>query len=269
MGSAYTEQSVSPHLGYAVRDIVTPESAFYYWTPECDEGVLLEHGEKEGFTYFPVKLNGVFKSVMKLDSLKSGDRDIVPLTSEWLIAADTPILHLLKLFAQDNTRNFFVLSSSEIIGMVSPADLNRIPARASIYLLVAHFETLLTELIRQKIGETDEELSQYLSENRVTKATDLRDQERRVDLELPLIHYLNMFDLVEIIKHHDNLRKLLGFESKNSCNVLKFETVRNAISHQNRLLINPNEDIKKIHADCNIMIESIEKMSKILKNPIT
>lgn len=260
----HSEQTISRQIGYTVREIATPESAFDYWMPGCDETELLKVAEDNGYTYFPVKEDGLFKGVMTINSLKSGDRNIMPLTSDWLIAADTPILHLLELFAEDDTRNFFVLSSSKVMGMVSPADLNRIPARASVYLLVAHYETLVTELIRQEIGESDEALSQYLSEKSIEKARNTRNQERDEDLELPLIRYVNLFDLVEIIKTHDELRHRLAFESKNSVDTMKFNTVRNAVAHLNNLLINAKDDIKKINDDCDKIIEYSEKISQIL-----
>lgn len=262
----YTEQTISRQIGYTVREIATPESAFDYWIQGCDETELLRQGEKEGYSYFPVKENGLFKGVMTINSLKSGDRKIMPLTSDWLIAADTPILHLLELFAEDDTRNFFVLSSSKVMGMVSPADLNRIPARASVYLLVAHYETLLTELIRQEIGETQEALRRYLSEKSIEKAQNTRNQERHEDLELPLIRYVNLFDLVEIIKKHDDLWKRMGFKKRDASNVLKFNTVRNAVAHLNNLLINTKDDIKKINEDCGKMIEYSRKISQILRD---
>jgi hypothetical protein len=257
-------QMINRQIGYSVREIATPESAFDYWTKNSDEAKLLERAKKEGYTYFPVKENELITGVMTVESLKSGERDIVPLTHDWLIAADTPILHLLELFAKDDTRNFFVLSSSEIIGIVSPADLNRIPARASVYLLVAHFETLLTELVRQKIGETEEELSTYLSEKSIEKARETRNQERKEDLELPIIRYIYLFDLVEIIKKHDELREQLGFESNSSVDTMKFNTVRNAVAHLNNLLINSKGDIKKINSDCDRIIKYSEKISRIL-----
>ncbi|MCX9077341.1 MAG: hypothetical protein OIN84_05120, partial [Candidatus Methanoperedens sp.] len=216
-----------------------------------------------------VKENGLLNGVMTVNSLQSGDRRIMPLTSDWLIAADTPILHLLELFAEDDTRNFFVLSSSKIMGMVSPADLNRIPARASVYLLVAHYETLLTELIRQEIGETEETLRRYLSERSIEKARNTRNQERDADLELPLIRYLNLFDLVEIIKKHDNLWQCLDFEKRDAANILKFTTVRNAVAHLNNLLINTKDDIRKINADCGKMIEYSQKITQMLRDTNT
>ncbi|MBZ0292237.1 MAG: hypothetical protein K8L99_06680 [Anaerolineae bacterium] len=261
----HTEQTISRQIGYTVREIATPESAFDYWIQGCDETELLKQGEKEGYTYFPVKENGLFKGVMTINSLKSGDRKIMPLTSDWLIAADTPILHLLELFAEDDMRNFFVLSSSKIMGMVSPADLNRIPSRASVYLLVAHYETLLTELIRQEIGETDEALNRYLSEKSIEKARNTRNQERSEDLELPLIRYIYLFDLVEIIKRHDDLWDRLGFIKRDHANVLKFNTIRNAVAHLNNLLINTKDDIKKINDDCDKIIEYSQKISQLLR----
>ncbi len=266
MNKMYMKQTISRQIGYTVREIATPESAFDYWMPGCDEKELLKVAEDNGYSYFPVKEDGLINGIMTVDSLKSGEREIMPLTSDWLIAADTPILHLLELFAEDDTRNFFVLSSSKVMGMVSPADLNRIPARASVYLLVAHYETLVTELIRQEIGETDEAISRYLSEKSIEKARETRNKKRSKDLELPLIRYVNLFDLVEIVKQHDELRDRLEFESKKSVDTMKFDIVRNPVAHLNNLLINSKDDIKKINDDCNKIIEYSGKISQILSD---
>jgi len=74
--------------------------------------------------------------------------------------------------------------------------------------------------------------------------------------------------LVEIIKKHDELREPLGFDSKGSVDILKFNTVRNAVAHLNNLLIRSKDDIKKIYDDCDKIIEYSKKISRILdSNP--
>ncbi|MEM9952436.1 MAG: hypothetical protein AAF846_12580 [Chloroflexota bacterium] len=258
--------TVNRQIGYSVNEISTPKSRFDYLTEDIDRKTLLKIAENKGYTYFPIQENGVIVSIMPVKDIKQNKLESIPLTSDWLIAAE-PILHLLELFAKDNTRNFFVLSSSEIVGLVSPADLNRIPARASVYLLVANFETLLTELIRREVGETLEKLRRFLSENSINKAIKTRQQEQNEDLELPIIHYLQWFDLVDVIAEHETLRSKLDLSGKTKTkNELKFNTVRNTVAHLNNLLIKSKSDIEKINDDCSRMIRYTEQFIQILNN---
>lgn len=252
-------------VGFTVRDITTRVENLSCWYAGCDETALLAEAEAEGYTYFPVREDGVVAGVLSVAALRDGQRRVEALTSRWLIAADTPVLHLIDLFAAEPDRHYFVLSSSEIIGMVTPADLNKVPARASFYLLTAQFETLLTQFIKTFTGSSETDLQPYLSEGRIERAKDVRARERESNLELPLLHYVQLFDLVEVVAKSEELSSLLGFESATQVrDTLKFGDVRNPVAHLNNLLIAATEDITRVNEDCKHIIVYSQRIQEAL-----
>jgi len=255
-------------VGFTVREITTQTENLACWYEGCDEAALLEEADSEGYTYVPVTEDDVIVGVLSVASLRDGRRDVEHLTSHWLIAADTPVLHLIDLFAREGDRRYFVLSSSEIIGLVSPADLNKVPARASFYLLTAHFESLLTQFIKNFIGSSESDLHPYLTENRINSAKKVRSQERESDLELPLLHYVQLFDLVEVVAKSEELTRLLGFESATQVrDTIKFGDVRNPVAHLNNLLIATSSDIERVNEDCKNIILYSQRIAEALDVP--
>jgi hypothetical protein len=53
-----------------------------------------------------------------------------------LVAANTPIPHLLRLMANGHRAFFFVLGAARVSGLITYADLNRLPVRTAVYALV-------------------------------------------------------------------------------------------------------------------------------------
>ena len=116
--------------GYTVLDIATPLAQLTCWriNEPRDEVVAAAHAHN--LTYIPVLDEGGVCGVISRAQLAAGGAAL-PLTADWLLATDTRVLELIKLFAQQPQRIFLVLQSSAIVGLVAPADLNKIPARAS------------------------------------------------------------------------------------------------------------------------------------------
>lgn len=252
-------------VGYSVRDITTPVEQLTCWHARCDEAAILAEAKQENYTYFPVVEDELIVGVLQVELLAKGVRDYETLTSRWLIAADTPILHLIELFAREPDRHFFVLASSRIVGMVTPADLNKVPARASVYLLVAHFEMLLTRLVRKFVGAGEEDLRPFLNKGRIEKAAEARAGDKSKNMELPLLHYVQLFDLVEVVASSEELRAQLGFRSKKQVQeTLKFTQVRNAVAHVNNLLIVSPDKLAELNQDCENMITYSHRIEQML-----
>jgi hypothetical protein len=258
---------VNRNIGYTAREIATPITNLLCWTEGNDVQNLQQEAHAEGFTVLPVLESGEIIGEITLESLTDTTQQNKPkhntIHHQHLIAADTPILHLIELFAVAPKQHFYVLGSSKIIGMVTPADLNKVHARASFYLLVAHFESLLTEFITTRYGGQQEHLARYLSENRIDKAVRIRQQDQQSDLDLPLIHYVNLVDLITLVAKHAELRGLLGFENRKQVeSAFSFSHVRNAVAHVNNLLVTSHEDIQRINQDCKDMIKYRQRIAE-------
>lgn len=251
---------MSREIGYSVREIATPVDALIAWTNDpLQREEALRKAKDANVTYLPVQQNGQVTGLVKRVDLAIEEE--FPLTAEWLIAADTPILHLIELFADKPDRVFLVLQSSRIYGLVAPADLNKVPARASIYLLTAQFEDALAKVVRAELNEDEAELESLLSERRVAKLR--AEQAQSGDLSLGLFYHLYLTDLFTIVSRHPKLLQQFGLRSRNHADTeLNFANLRDRVSHLTGLLLTTRDDLKTINDMCNKVIQFGEMLNR-------
>lgn len=250
-------------IGYTVREIATPIEDLRFWTDDRDAqtNVAAAQGDKqEAFTYLPVEQDGKITGLVRYAA--PGVSEFIPLSADWLIAADTPILHLIELFAEAPDRIYLVLQSSKIVGLVAPADLNKVPARASIYLLTAQFEAELAQLIRNTLHEDEAELEALLTADVLQKLRDEQTKTNVTDLGLNLFYYLYLADLMTIVAKHPELRAIFGFRSRSEADrALDFADLRNRVSHLTGLLITSRDELKVLNDACNKIIDLSARMN--------
>ncbi len=234
----------------------------YFWPEEGDQQVeVLQRAMDDAVTYLPVRRESQIAGLVRRDGLTISDT--IPLTADWLIAADTPILHLIELFAEKSDRVFLVLQSSKIIGLVAPADLNKVPARASIYLLTAQFEAELAQLVRDMLQEDEAILEQYLSADNIKKIRDEHTKAKAGDLGLSLYYFLYLADLMTIAARHEGLRQHLGLRSRSHADSeFDFADLRNRVSHLTGLLLTSRDELQLINAACSKIIRLSSMMNK-------
>ena len=255
-------QRIDRTVGYTVKEIMTPTDKLRCWTGEEEKrDALIKEAIEKDYTYIPVKKEGSITGLITLSQLrkKSPNR---PITAKWLIAADTPILKLIQLFASRDHKkreNFLVLQESQIIGLVSPADLNQISSRGSVYLLVAHFEASLAMLIRH-ILKYDEKL--YATafplhrSNYLNRAQKHQKQNSKEDIKLDLLHYVFLDDLIAIAANNGEIRELLQLpDLPTAARELDVISVRNAVSHTANIFIGSRENIDAINDTCERLIK--------------
>ena len=110
-----------------------------------------------------------------------------------------------------------------IVGLVVPPDLNKLAARTFLYNLLAQLEMEIAERIREYFEDDDEDLLDFLEAHysigsddskRIQDArTKLREMQQ-MDIEIASIHLLYLSDFAIVIREVDELRTILGFESK-------------------------------------------------------
>lgn len=250
-------------VGYTVLEISTHTDDLYCWTDDPQQQrQVLEQAQNAGITYLPMRQGRQIVGLVQRDAMTIDK--VIPITADWLIAADTPILHLIELFAQNPDRVFLVLQSSQIVGLVAPADLNKVPARASLYLLTAQFESELAQLVRRELCEDEAELAKLLSDRRIQMLHDEHDKTRKGNLELNLFYHLYLADLFTIISKHPRLRDLLGFRSRyHADSRLDFTDLRDRVSHLTGMLITSRSELEKINLACETMTQLSYTMNKL------
>jgi hypothetical protein len=263
--------ALNRETGYTVREIMTAGEDLLFWTEdESQRAEVIHRARLSGITYIPVKRNGIIIGVITCDALEA-QQSYEPLTTAWLIAADTPILRLIELFAEKSDRVFMVLQSSDIVGLVAPSDLNKIPARASVYLLLAHFEAALTGLVRRIVGEDEVAFTPYFTAERLGKLKKDQQDAKARDIDLPLLHYLYLFDLRTVVSKDERLYRRLGFPTRpdrsaaqEAEDAISFSAIRNPVSHLTNLLISSREDLAAVNDAC----ERLIKYSRMIENTL-
>jgi len=247
--------------GYTVDAITTPTNQLLTWdSSESTRTPVAARAHAGQFSTIPVTSDGRIVGTIQSDALSAGGGP-EPLAADSIIASDTPILKLLSLFAANAEKVYLVLKETEFIGMVAPADLNKIPARASVYLLTARFEEALMRLISSTSDDNEDAYIAYLSDDRRQKLEDSRSRDRANDIHLDPINYLYLNDLTAIVAKEPKFCDVLGLPTEDiDCSHtqrkdrLSVSTVRNAVSHLTKPLIHERGDLVKVNSDCQRMI---------------
>lgn len=108
------------------------------------------------FDHVPVKENGAvvgFLERTSLDSTSSGTvrEAMTPLHGNLLISSEAGILSYIEHAGRLPCR--LVLSQNGVDGIVTLSDLQKLPARPALFLLITHLELLMTEWIRRSGSE--------------------------------------------------------------------------------------------------------------------
>jgi len=252
----------SREIGYKVIDIATPANQLTCWEAGQSREDILRCARENNLTYIPVRERNRITGIIARTALEAGEEPCY-LTSDWLIATDTTILELIELFAYQPERVFLVLKASRIVGLVAPADLNKIPARASVYLLIAHFEAELARLIR-RVLPADEDYRPHLSDERWAKLQQEKTQAAKKDIELDLLHHMHIYDLTLIARQCNHVRNLLGYETASQARkALDFQNLRNRVSHPTRPLITSRGELVKLNESCQRLIELNQRMAQV------
>src|SRR5690606_28851255 len=105
-----------------------------------------------------------------------------PLSEECLIGADASILAFIVEADRHTCR--LVVSGSEISGLVSLADLQKLPVRAALFAMITHVEITMTGAIRREFDGSDAWMER-LSDDRQAKVEEIaaksRDENNFVD----------------------------------------------------------------------------------------
>lgn len=134
----------------------------------------ISRADEHRFDYLPVR-EGVDGPVVGLLARQdiSPDRAVrvrevmQPLSSANLIAIDAPLLQFV--LTADTAPCRLVLDDTEIRGLVTLSDIQRLPVRTALFGLFIHLELLLTEMLRRTIG-SDHSPFEFLSDGRAESA---------------------------------------------------------------------------------------------------
>lgn len=212
----------------------------------------IARADESRFDYLPVQASasGAVVGLFKRREAHTGATGLVrdhmePLGAGNLIAIDAPLLQFVMTADTNPCR--LVLDDTEIRGLVTLSDIQRLPVRTALFGLFIHLELLLTDRLRRELG-SDQSPFDRLPPKRAEKARDWWEKSRRNDLDADPFNALQFADkrtLAERIKLCGEPRKKIAKE------LGKIETrLRNPIAHGAGYGLSLSSAHKTIEASC-------------------
>ena len=224
--------------GLRVQLIATPKR--FFKTCRTDEEVTHVVKRNEGsFDYFPV----VEAAVDGRETIV-GLIDLVPfmhgensqgmvkdrmrrLSEDSLIGADASILAFVM--EADRHRCRLVVSGSEIIGLVSLSDLQRLPVRAALFAMITQLEITMTNSIRREFDGSDGWIGR-LSLSRQLKIEEEMKLSATADSFVDSLLFTQFTDKVTIIRESPLFK---GSKTAFKKEMRGIEKLRNLLAHSN------------------------------------
>ena len=229
---------------FTVDTIMTPRQELLTWERGTDVLAVRVAASQRGFDLIPATEGAYVVGILCGDPLESK-----PLTHRWLVSRDTEIPGLLTLFVESEQPGLLVLHRQDVIGLVTPADLNKLPARVYFYNLIGELELALAACVRRHFRDDGAVLSK-LSEKRRKELEEQHRIQTEGNVDIDIVQQLYLSDLINIVEKADGLRSQLGFSSRREAHnpLGGLNDLRDQTMHPVRLLLTRvPEDLLKLH----------------------
>lgn len=172
------------------------------------------------------------------DELTDGDliTSVKKIDSELLISDSTPIA---EIFSVLNNRNFaFVIYGKNISGIVTKADINKLPARIYLFGIISLFEMHLNFWVNHFYS--DNRWVEIVPEPRIEKAKKFYELRKGNNQDLSLLECLELCDKRDILAKSKEFRDEFDISRKFFDSFVKgIEKIRNELAHsQNSIISN-------------------------------
>ncbi len=173
----------------------------------CDAGErvagVLARADLEGFDHVPVRRNDDIVGL--LDKTRLGDADgklageaMDPLRGHMLISAEAGILSFVEDAGERPYR--LVLRGGRVDGIVTLSDLQKLPVRPAIFMLVTHLELLMLAWLReQRRRMSEDEIVSRLSPGRREKVLGEWERLKEDNLAIDRLSATQMCDKRELL----------------------------------------------------------------------
>jgi hypothetical protein len=222
----------------------------------CEDNESITHlvDRLEKYDLLPVSSEKIqyFVSKIKVERLLEENQSVKvrevkqPIFENHPISKDEPIYKYLLLRKEP----VFVTRQHEVVGIVTPADLNKTPSKMVFYILISSFERLLIRSIKN-LNLEDKEIEGCIGFTRWWQALGRNEQARRENFHLSLIECLNTGDLIDLACKKSSTRKLLNYQSESeACKSLKsLVSLRNKVMHAGHFIIKNEKQLIRRRAE--------------------
>lgn len=259
-----TLQSVEE--GLTVQLIATTREMLKSCSADDNVADAIEHPDVERFDYLPVvtgkskdaSIIGLFHRARIIRDISLHHKTVKnlmdPLSESNLISADAGILSFLRTADTQPCR--LLVQGTRIMGLVSLSDIQRLPVRPVLFLLITQLELLMSRIIRQEYGNSTQWIER-LSPSRQSKLNEEIDKKGKNNMMIDPILMAQFCDKRDIIS--ENYR-LVG--SGKFCKELtRVEHLRNDLAHANDYALTPRAAQKtcEVVRLCEYWIETFSK----------
>ena len=219
------------------RDLMTTD--IYYLPSECTVQDALDDLREKKFNAAPVEAETSPYQYIRRDELAELTRDGCGTDSLKhhasridlgnLVSPDADFEELIELLEREMI--YFIGWDDELEGIITRADLNKLPAHTYLYSKINRVETYLRDVIHETTSENT--IDEYSEDAR-------KDYEKDgdADLQLRLIDYTTFGDLKDITWNHDPVPKQLPFETQDDAvRILSdIKDLRNDVAHHGNVI---------------------------------
>jgi hypothetical protein len=229
---------------FTVETIMTPRRDLLTGEQGTDLASVRAEARQRRFDLLPITQGGRIVEVLLLEI---GERE--PLTDRWLVSRDTAIPDLLQILLESGRPGFFVFHRQDVVGLVTPADLNKLSVRVYLYFLIGEVELALTLQIRRHFAAMPEQAVQMLSAKRQRELEEQIASLTEQNIGVDPVQLLRLSDVINIAAKHEPLRYQLGFTSRRAVEKALggLNDLRNRTMHPVRpLLVRIPEDMERL-----------------------
>jgi hypothetical protein len=210
---------------------------------ERDVATLFAHPQFEDFDQIPVRKGNSTIGVVTREGVGPIKKCLHLLDESMLISAQEPLTQFIPLMAKLPPYRL-VLQGGSIRGIVTRSDLLKLPVRLFAFTLVTHLELLMTDIIRAKYPDHQDEHPwlKYLGELRQGKIREKQQNLKQENYDLPLLECTDFCDKRDIV------RKICSLSNKFKDDLETIEKyVRNTVAHAASYARNDQEMERFIH----------------------
>lgn len=209
-----------------------------------DDSPAIRMAEERHYSYLPViagdRVTGIFEF---------RGRRVHRLEPNWLISRDTPIPELIELFVRSSNRAYLVIFGQDMVGLVTLADINKMPTRIYLFNLVAELETALAAAISGYVDGEDEKVLTVLEKSEIVREYGaMTPSMRSQDLDISILQQLNLSDLVNFLRKTPALYQAIGFKSAGDVErrLNGLVHLRNRVAHPVRPLVISSDELARV-----------------------
>ena len=172
--------------------------------------------EAAGFDFAPVTSGGTVCGYVRGDDISDGDgvveQHLRRITGTTIVASTTPMATLMP--GLEACGFLFVVEGRDIVGIVTPADLNKQPGRTYFYMLVAALELDLDNRVRAYFAD-QEEAAALLSAGRGARVRQRLADQTHDDVAADYVAVMELTDLLAIVGKTVGVLEVFGEYTRN------------------------------------------------------